>query len=494
MKRHLTIALAVTAGLMTTSGTAQDAKAAIEMASAALGAGSLSTIQYSGWGSDYIFGQAYDGNASWPRFNLPSYSMSIDYAAPAMRDERRRAQAENPPLGGGFQPLAGELRQIWALNGTYAWDVAGAEAVAPAVERDMRPAVAGRLAQIWLTPHGFVKAALAASPAVRTETVRGAPKTIVTFTTPTNVTLAGTLNDRHLVERIETWFDNPVLGDMAYEAVFDGYKDYGGVKFPSRILHRSAGYPILEVNVTDVKPNAPVSIPVPDNIRQAKPAAAGPLQAEAVSPGVWIVPGGARSLAVEFADHVVLVDGPETEARSLAVIDAVARAVPGKRIRYVINTHSHFDHAGGLRTYAAEGAVIVTHRDNIPFYEQAWSNPRTINPDRLAKSGRKAAFEGVVGSRILSDGSRTLAVYHYAGNMHNPGMLMVYLPKERILFEADSFTPPANLNAPPNGFANLVHFNDAVARLRLDVDQIVPAHGRLTTLADMRGVIEVFKR
>jgi glyoxylase-like metal-dependent hydrolase (beta-lactamase superfamily II) len=485
---------AVAAGLMSVPGRAQDAKATVELVSAALGAAALNTIQYSGWGSDYIFGQAYDGNSPWPRFSLPSYSMSIDFLAPAMRDERRRAQAENPPLGGGFQPLAGELRQIWALNGTHAWDVVGQDAVPPAVERDMRTAVDGRLAQIWLTPHGFIKAAQASTPTLRSETVRGVRKSLLTVTTPTKATFTATLDDQHLVERIETWFDNPVLGDMAYEAMFDNYKDVGGVRFPTRILHRSAGYPILEVNVIDVRPNAPVSITVPDNIRQAKAPGAGPLQAEPVSAGVWILPGGARSVAVEFADHVVVVDGPETEARSLLVLDAVRRAVPAKPVKYVINTHSHFDHAGGLRAYAAEGATVITHRDNIPFYEQAWANPRSINPDRLAKSGRKASFEGVVGSRILSDGSRTLAIYHYGGNMHNPGMLMAYLPKEKILVEADSFTPPPSLNAPPNGLANTVHFYDAVQRLKLDVDQIIPAHGRLATMHDLRTLIDTFRR
>jgi hypothetical protein len=90
---------------------------ALDAAAAALGVENLRSIQFSGWGSDYIFGQAYDGNSPWPRFNLPNITISIDYVTPALRDDRRRAQAENPPLGGGFQPLAGELRQIWALSG-----------------------------------------------------------------------------------------------------------------------------------------------------------------------------------------------------------------------------------------------------------------------------------------------------------------------------------------------------------------------------------------
>src|SRR2546425_7701347 len=160
MKKTLIIAVAI-AGLSAVAARAQDAKTTLDTAAAALGATNLKTIEFSGRGSDFMFGQAYDGSNPWPRFNLPSYSMTIDYTIPAMRDDRRRAQAENPPLGGGFQPLPGEIRQIWALNGGYAWDMVGESAVPAAVERDMRSAVEGRMAQIWLTPHGFIKAAMA---------------------------------------------------------------------------------------------------------------------------------------------------------------------------------------------------------------------------------------------------------------------------------------------------------------------------------------------
>ena len=99
----------------------------------------------------------------------------------------------------------------------------------------------------------------------------------------------------------------------------------------------------------------------------------------------------------------------------------------------------------------------------------------------------------MLGNRLMTDGSRTLVIYNYAGNMHNPGMLMVYLPKEKILIEADSFSPPPGpVTAPPNGLRNLVHFVEAVQRLRLDVDQIIPIHGRVTTLDEARQVIERF--
>lgn len=471
---------------------AQDARAALDAAAAALGTANLRSVQYVARGSDFVFGQLYDPNSAWPRFNVPGMTLTIDYTTPALLDDRRRTQAENPPLGGGFQPILGEQRQIWALSGAYAWDVVGQNAVPGAAERDFRSAVTGRSTQIWLTPHGFVKAALASGTATSTtSTLRGSTKTIVTFTSPTGVRLEGTLNEQHLVERITTWVGNPVMGDVLFEAILSDYRDVGGMKFPMRIVQREGGYPVLDITVTEVKPNAPLTLDVPASIRQAAPAPAAVVP-EQMAEGVWMLPGAAKSVLVEFRDHLVVIDAPETEARSVAVLAAI-RTVSKKPIRWVVNTHLHFDHAGGLRTYAAEGAAVVTHRDNIPYYQQVWSYPRTVAPDRLSMSGRTATFEPVVGSRVFTDGARTMVVYHYAGNMHNPGMLMVHLPKERILVEADSYTAAANPSDPPGAVVNLIHFADTLDRLRLEIDQIIPIHGPLATPADIRRAVDQYR-
>lgn len=462
----------------------------VATAAAVLGADGLKSIHYSGWGSDFVFGQAYDGDSPWPRFSVPVMSVDIDYTTNTYRDERRRAQGENPPHGGGYQPLVGELRQIWALSGGYAWDLAGQSVVPAAAERDMRAAVLGRTTQIWLTPQGFIKAAQADGAAVRAATVGGVKKSFISVTTPLMVHLEGVLNDQNLVERIETWIANPVLGDIKLEATFSDYKDFGGVKFPTHIVQRAGGYPVLDLTVTEVLPNAPIVLEVPAVIKQAAPPAV--LIPEKISDGVWIVPGNTKSVVIELRDYVVVVEAPETEARSLAVIDAIRKTISRKPIRYVINTHTHFDHAGGLRTYAAEGATVVTQAANIPYYQEIWSNPRLIAPDRLAKSGRTATFDGIIGSRTYRDETREMVVYDYRENMHNAGMLMVFLPKERMLIEADSWTPPSNANDPPSGVANLVQFLATVDRLRLDVQLIVPIHGRLTTLEDARVAAATF--
>ena len=110
MKRSLLIAVAV-AVLWLMVARAQNARVALDAAAAALGAANLRSIEFSGRGFDFMFGQAYDGNSAWPRFSVPRYTVTIDYAAQAIRDDRTRMQIQNPPLGGGFQPIVGELRQ-----------------------------------------------------------------------------------------------------------------------------------------------------------------------------------------------------------------------------------------------------------------------------------------------------------------------------------------------------------------------------------------------
>ena len=491
MKKTCAIVLAL-AVILSVTGRAQDGGTSIDAAATALGVTDLSTLEFSGFGYDYVFGQAYNGSSAWPRFSLPAFTMTIDFVTPAFRDDKRRAQLEDPPLGGGFQPLSGEMHQIWVASGPYAWDVVGGNPGPPRRRDDRRPVAEGRLEQISLTPQGFIKLAMANNAATRVETIRGATRTIVSFTTPGG-RYEGTLNDENLVERVERWFGHTVLGDTTIEAEFSDYRDFGDVMFPTHILQRQGGYPLLDVTVTDVRPNAAVNIEVPASIRNAgpEPAVGTP---EQLAEGVWMIPAYAKSIAIEFSDHIVVVEAPETEAQSIAVMAAVGQVIPGKPIRYVINTHSHFDHAGGLRTYAAEGAAIITHRDNVPYYQQMWAGPRTLNPDRLAMSGRTAVFEGVLGNRLMTDGSRSLVIYHYAGNRHNPGMLMVYLPQEKILIEADSFSPPAvSLTAPPNGLANLAHFYESVQRLRLDVEQVVPIHGPVSTLGTAREMLERFE-
>jgi glyoxylase-like metal-dependent hydrolase (beta-lactamase superfamily II) len=250
------------------------------------------------------------------------------------------------------------------------------------------------------------------------------------------------------------------------------------------------GHPVLDITISSVTANPGLTIAAQPTSAQA--AAPVNVTVEKLANGVHYVKGGTHhSLAIEQKDHIVVVEGPQNEARSLAVIAKVKETIPNKPIRYLINTHVHFDHSGGLRTYVDEGATIVTHELNKPYYEQAWAAPRTLNPDRMAQSKKTATFETFTDKHVLTDGSRAIEIHHIAGSGHNDAFAMVYLPAEKILSEADAYTPLA-ADAPPPAMPNpfSVNLHDNIQRLKLDVRQIAALHGpRLVTLADLRAAI-----
>jgi glyoxylase-like metal-dependent hydrolase (beta-lactamase superfamily II) len=146
----------------------------------------------------------------------------------------------------------------------------------------------------------------------------------------------------------------------------------------------------------------------------------------------------------------------------------------------------HFDHSGGLRAAAAEGATIITHTLSKPYFERALATPAKILPDRLAKSGKKGAVRGVDVKTTLSDGTRTVELHPIANSVHTNTFLMVYLPKERLLIEADAYTPlPPNAKPPATPNANHVNLIENIERLKLAIDQILPLHGRVVPLAEL---------
>ncbi len=189
-------------------------------------------------------------------------------------------------------------------------------------------------------------------------------------------------------------------------------------------------------------------------------------------------------------DYMIVVESPLYDGRAGAILVPADKLVPGKPVRYVVNSYNHFDHAGGLRTDAAAGATLIVHGDSKPWYERVLANPNRINPDRLAKSGKKAKVEGVRGKRIVSDGSRTVEIHAIQSSVHSSAFLLVYLPKEKILVEADAFTPPPPNTAPPAiPNANNVNLVDNIARLGLSVERILPLHGRIVPIAELNRMV-----
>ena len=480
---------------------AQDAAATIKAAEYALGMirgpqriDAINTMEIWGTGTNYNFGQAYTPGGPWPAFKI-AYHVSIGYRASAMRLDITRSNPDGPLQGGGL-PLAAPQRQITVVSGDYAWNesVPGGGFIAGSTATPTPGAYKERLLALWTMPHGVLKAAERVANDAKVSKEGGA--TVVTF--PMTGPLAGTtvkmtLNAKNQVEKVETKADNPVLGDVVTETTYTDYKDLGeiasDVQLPSHILQKQGGFPVLDLTVTKADPNNPyVVFPVPEVVEKAPKTPPAPkVDTAKVADGVYYFTGGTHhSVAVEFNNYVALIECPLSEERAEAVIAAVKAAIPRKPIRYAVNTHHHFDHSSGLRVCAAEGATIVTENPNKAYYEKVWAQPRTMHPDALAKSGKKAVIEGFDDKRVITDGKRTLELYHLQGTDHATNMLIAYLPKEKVLVEADVYTPPpANAPAAPPT-KEMLNLYDNLQRLKLDPQQITPLHGRLVTMDDLK--------
>jgi len=470
----------VALALMPRLGNGQDSRAVLDGVTKAMG--DVKSLQYNGNGAYFFLGQSVAPGTPWPRFNLKTFTRTINYDTPAMRDDFVRTQADPAARGGGGIPLIGEQHLIQGVSGTDAWNQVGENPPAPAIA-----AVADRQLQLLITPQGVIKAAIKHNATVETQTVDGKKMTVTSFTVPGQFKVKAFVNDRNQVEKVESWNTNPVLGDLQTETTYADYKDFGGAQFPTRITQKQGGFPTLDLTVTDVKPNAPADIQIPDNVRQASVK----VTAEKVADGVSYLTGGTHhSVLIEMSDHLVVIEGPQDDARAAAVIAEVKKLVPNKPIKYVVNTHHHFDHAGGLGAFAADGATIITHDVNKAFLEQSLAAPRTIQPDKLAQSGKKATVDGMQDKRVLSDGTHTVELYLIKGTPHGDGLIMAYLPKEKLLVEADAFTPaPPNATPPAQPNPAQVNLYDNIERLNLAVDQILPMHGRKVPLAELQKAI-----
>ncbi|MGH9257744.1 MAG: MBL fold metallo-hydrolase [Vicinamibacterales bacterium] len=467
MKTKIPLVVLLGAMLAVLGAGAQDGNAVIDAAVKAMGTTSLQSIQYSGTGSVFMLGQNARPDAPWPRFRVVKYNAGVRYDAPAFREELVRIDEESPARGGGaggFNPATGQggMRPILGEQTQV---------------RQATPRTDTGQLQIWMTPHGFLKAAAANKATVATA---GGRRT-VSFVALGKYTVTGTLSDQHLVERVETRIDNTMLGDMLVEAVYSGYKDFGGVQFPTRIVERQGGHPTLDVTVSTVQPNGAATLEIREN------APAGPAGVTATSErlgdGVWIITAGLNSVLVEFADHLVVVEALGNDARSHAVIAEARRLVPNKPIRYLVNSHAHFDHSGGVRAFAAEGVTIITQEINKPFLERVLTLPHRINPDSLAKTSRRATVEGFGDKRVLSDAMNTIELHHIRGNFHNDGLLMAYLPRARVLVQADAYHPRPGAKPYPSPPQFTMNFYDNIQRLKLDVAQVLHIHGGMDPIA-----------
>ncbi len=495
--------------LMVQGARAQDARTVLQAVAQNIGADNLKTLQISGTtGWSAAPGAAYSPADDWTRFEVTSYTKQIDFNARFSREQMSRQWGSYPRLGGGQGvPGKGEQRIDFVLSGNTAWILSGGGA-GPYDREGYMDGIS--VAEMWqldmiMTPHGFVKAALApgASPMAVTTGPKGRRLSYVSITALGKYYVTACVSERNEIEFVQTHVANPMFGDMLYEWRYGPYKQFGAVKYPS-VIHHDEGdvrlnpaHDAMEIQVSAVQANAPVEILTPTAGSEKLPRdSVAPVDSKQLADGVWYI-GGIRhgSVAVEFRDFVTVIEAPLNEKRAIAVIDEVHRLVPNKPIRYLVNTHHHFDHSGGLRTFAAEGATIVTHQMNREFYEKVVFSPapRTLEPDRLSLLAPdqlpNPVLELVGGKYVISDGARTLDLYPVPPFGHVTTMVIAYLPRERMVINADMYTPPEKGKPLPKPNEDTRALLETIQRLGLDVSTHVGLHGGVGPHDDLVKIV-----
>jgi glyoxylase-like metal-dependent hydrolase (beta-lactamase superfamily II) len=463
--------------------------AALSSAEARLGGAELKSLRFTAVGTRFASGQPTRiAEPLLPARAIQSFEAAIDFGSGSMRIEQT-VTAPTAGLAGNDDAsnFTEEAHTVEFVSGSFAWQdttrIAGG-GTGPSMSLPQPAAVQGR--QLWLwagTPQGVLKAAAGG-------TSRSVPGgTEVSFTVGGRYRAKAFINELDQVQQFETTVPDEALGDVPVVFHYSGYRRIGNIQFPSVITESEGGQPAVYLAVTGLQPNAAVQITVPDGVKNFT-ASPTTVKSQKLADGVYWINGDTHhSMAVDMGDHVVMVEGPLNEARSDAVIAATKKLFPGKPIRFVINTHVHSDHAGGLRAYVAAGATVVTQTANQAYYERIWRAPWSLHPDRMARTGAHARFMAVDDHADLKGrNGRVVSLYLIQGNPHNEQNFMVWLPAEHILFQSDMINRPMVGKAVAKPGPSVINFYENIRRLNLEPAQIVGGHGpSLLTMADVEA-------
>jgi hypothetical protein len=279
----------------------------------------------------------------------------------------------------------------------------------------------------------------------------------------------------HLPAAIRTRDDDNIHGDSNYDLVLADWKAINGAQIADSLSYRIGDVEVAKLNYRDVSANPAITaemFTVPDSVKAAaKPVATsnvpyqwvlrrlfltrltdsdnilfpngGSLKLVELAPNVQHVEGGtANNLIVAMKDYLVVFDAPYGELQSRWTIDAAKANYPGKPIKYIILTHQHMDHTGGMRTYVAEGANVIVPSPDKAYFEKDVKGVHTIVSDDLQKKPRAAVITEVKDEMTIQDDSTQIHLY-FVQNPHVVGMLIgnVISGNSNIVYVTDLISP-----------------------------------------------------
>ena len=486
MTMRLMSYLVASAVLLSGCGPASPEMQVIEDVAEALGGmravQNAETVVIEGRGTNFRVGQNKDPDASLPEYEISEFTREIDLTNGRWRQEQLRTS--NFFTG---NPLFNQ-RQIIAVDGDVAFDVSEdgtARRASSQVARD-------RQAELYHYPVSLIQAATAEGATVSNLLQEDGQDVVDITTAEGDLFTLFVDSETNFPSKIVSTSYHSNLGDVDLETVFDAYAESGGLggfqarlTLPRRIRWSIDKFQTAEIIVSNTFINSELGdLAAPQEVRSAEPPMlSASVTVEEVTSGVWYLAGQSHhSVLVELAEYLVLIEAPQHDARTLAVIDTARELRPDKPLRYVINTHHHFDHSGGIRAAVSEGVIVITHELNKPFIEDIVARQHTITQDALARNPQPLVIETVPGSDryVLDDGGRSVEIYPILDDQHSASFLMVYLPGDRLLVEADAFVPGAS--AAPFA-ANLLKNIEA---RELRVDRVLALHGGITPFSELQ--------
>ena len=440
----------------------------------------VKTLTLEGEGVNYNLGQDMKPEASGQQFAVSGYKRQIDIA-----NGRQRIEQTRTPKFAYFQGPQPQT-QVQGLDGAIAFNVNAQgqpTRLAPLAETD-------RQHDLYHHPLTLLRSTL--DPKTTVANVRSVGTTRqADITTAAGPTVTLTIDAAGEALSASSKAYHPNLGDVVMTTTFSDFQDVSGLRLPARFsttiddfgtAELRAERQTVDTDVGDLTAPAPIAGSRP-------PAPPINVVVQPVGKGVWLLAGGSHHTAlIEFSDHLMLIDAPQSEARTLAVIAKAKQTVPNKPLTQIVTTHHHFDHTAGLRAAIAEGMDVITHAGNKEWVEKIASRPHTIQPDTLTKKPTRLVVETVDDEKQFSDQTMAVHLYHVAGNPHSDTMLMAYIPRERVVIEVDAYSPGPG---PHIYAANLL---ENIEKRKLRVDRVVPLHGTIGSFADFQKAVATSPR
>lgn len=472
MRRGLCMFLVAT--LVAACAQTPPAQALIEDAADALGGAdrvsTVRTLVLEGAGTDSAVGGGVTPEAPPNTYRVDDYRLTLDLENGRMRLQQVRT-AQFPFA------LAVVARQDQRLDGDIAYNIGvgfGESADAPArATRSNAETARNRRLQMLYHPVAVVRAALdPAATMANFRTEDGLP--VVDVTTAAGDTVSLAIDpETDLPSRVEHMGYDPNWGDIRLSASFAAYQTVDGLMVPASIVTRQDGWVTTERQVTTTVDGDAAGLEAPAEVRAVTlPAPASPeVPVEEVADGIWWLTGSShRSVVFEFDDYLMLFEVPLNEARALAVIET-ARSLSDKPLTHAVVSHHHLDHAGGFRAAVSEGLTIVTHQGNEAFFRDLASRPHTLEQDALARNPQDPMFVLVGDSLTLADDTLEVHLYHAQNISHMELALFAWVPRDRLLVQADLFDNGWFWHPWGDGFLENLELRG------LDVAEHVPVHG-----------------